>query len=124
MKSISLQHALDLLRAATGPSAELQRMIPLAFADRDDYPTVGTLVSNACGDCWPVDACIELVGYLLPDTDWFLARGKTRPDEPLFGARILDEDAQPIGEGESDSLPIAFLIAIFSALSAKVGERR
>jgi hypothetical protein len=121
MKSITLEHALAMLRAAPGPSPELQRAIPLAFFDRADYPKVGTLVSNACGENWPIDACIELVGYLLPDAYWIAGKGKVRPDEPMFGARILEGET-PIGEGESDHLPIAFLIAIFSALVAKAAH--
>lgn len=123
IKPITLESALAMLRAATGPSEELQRTIPLAFFDREDYPTVGTLVSNACGNCWPIDACIELVGRLLPDAYWIIGKGKVRPDEPLFGAAVLyDGNADlplPLGEGESNNLPIAFLIAILSALAAK-----
>lgn len=120
MKLITLESALAMLRAATGPSEELRHTVELAFFDRDDYPKVGTLVSSACGDVGALDACVELAQYLMPGANWFLARGVTRIDEPLYGARIL-RGQEPIGEGESNYLPIAFLIAILSALSAKAG---
>lgn len=120
MKPIPLQHALDLLRSATGPSEALQRTIPWALADRADYSTkVEGLVWDACGgDVGAIDACIELAAFLLPGANWLVAKGRLRLEEPPFGARILDGEI-PIGEGESDSLPIAFLIAILSALIAK-----
>lgn len=120
-KSISLEEALAMHEAGTGPSEELQRRVPLAFIDRDDYQALRTIVSNACGESSPLDACFVLLPYLLPEANWIVAKGKTRPDdpdEPPFGVCIFYEDNVefPIGEGESDNLALAFLRAIFRAL--------
>lgn len=59
---------------------------------------------------------------LLPEGAWFLlGAGKTRPDEPLYGALIMragDIDGPALGEGEHPtSLPTATVIACLRARS-------
>lgn len=46
-------------------------------------------------------ASVELA-KLPADAYWLLAKGRTRPDEPLWGVRITDQDGNPIAEAEGD----------------------
>lgn len=65
-----------------------------------------------------VDACIALAERVLPGMNRIIGKGRTRPDEPLYGAQILDGE-KPIGEGESEhSEALALLASILSALLA------
>lgn len=75
------------------------------------------------GDWWSAPSLtgsLDAALSLLPADSWFvLGAGKTRPDEPLYGAAILragDIDATAIGDGEHPtSLAIAVCIAALKA---------
>jgi hypothetical protein len=43
---------------------------------------------------------------------WVIGKGKTRPDEPLYGIQIMDQKRNIVAEAEDDSL----IEAIKSAL--------
>jgi len=45
------------------------------------------------------------------DDNWVIARGRTRPDEPLFGVQLLI-DEEVVAEGEAETLSEAILAAL------------
>lgn len=62
-----------------------------------------------------VDAALCLAEEVLPGVWWIFGKGKTRPDEPIYGAQMLF-DTQVLGEGEHNAnLPLAICIAILRA---------
>lgn len=82
---------------------------------------------NALGAFAQADAMLEvrsgadidiavMVEAELPGMNWHMARGKMTPDEPLFGAAILDGDEE-IGAGEGDSPREAMRAAINAAVA-------
>ena len=65
-----------------------------------------------------------LVESVFPGMNWHVARGRSRPEEPLFGAAILDGDEE-IGNGEGETPSAAMLVAIRRAreeLARREGE--
>lgn len=119
---------LSRISAAAGPSRELDAEIALAHGWKQERDTF-------IGDCWKspqgryqpgpprytesIDAALTLVPKGL---FWLIGYGKTRPDEPLYGAQILSpsedwtEPDSVISEGESNATPaIALVIACLKA---------
>lgn len=67
-----------------------------------------------------LDACLALMAEVLPGWRWYMAMGRSRPGEPLYGASLLspgrsaDEEPDVIAEHEVG--PLALLDCILSAL--------
>lgn len=70
-----------------------------------------------------LEAAIALVETMVPGCFYLIGKGKTRPDEPIFGAEILFgrmETDEVLGDGECDhSLQHALMIALLHALEAQ-----
>ena len=109
------------LVAATGPSRELDAQVHEADAVSPNWKkwlfadgSISVLIP-------PYTGSIDVALMLVPEGNyWIVACGKTRSDEPLYGARVLpptfDPDAVPLGEGESDaSAATALCIAALRA---------
>lgn len=69
-----------------------------------------------------IDAALALVERVLPGAWFTFGKGRTRPDEPLYGAILFADDMRPdglhpqLGEGEHEhSLVLAVLIALLKA---------
>jgi len=112
---------IERLEKATGPDARLDTDIMIAlgqWTERDwwsfDYQkhTPANLTSS-------VDAALALAERQFPGVWYHAAKGKTRADEPLYGAALMF-GADPIGQGESDgSTAIAVCIAVLKAKQAQ-----
>lgn len=64
-----------------------------------------------------IKAALALAERCLPQANWIIGRGRTRPDEPLYGARLLDGTTE-IGDGEHKASPaMALLSALMDALT-------
>jgi hypothetical protein len=68
-----------------------------------------------------LDAVTDLVERMLPGGSWFVGRGRTRPDEPLGGARVFADEAGDdcIGEAEAHTPARALLAAFCRAMHAQ-----
>lgn len=68
---------------------------------------------------------LTLLDGQFPRCGYLLGRGRTRPDEPLYGAQIFERELSerkdnPIAEAEHEaSLAIALLLALIRALIAR-----
>jgi hypothetical protein len=70
------------------------------------------LPGNACENCmntgykYPDRAELALAAAELAKLPgnlyWLLAKGRTRPDEPLWGLQITNQNGSPIAEAEGD----------------------
>lgn len=111
-----------LCDAATRKSARLRASMPsgapsdvLDRRERDYAPTYTA----------SLDAAIALAERILPGCGLLLGKGRTRPDEPLFGAQIYAtamgyRDEEPVAEAEhNSSLALALCLAIIRALIAE-----
>lgn len=72
-----------------------------------------------------VDAAIGLAEKMLPGHGRLTGKGRTRPDEPLYGAQIFDVEFAPaltpqnlIGEAEHGVEAIALVIAVLRAIES------
>lgn len=43
---------------------------------------------------------------------WIIGKGKTRPDEPLYGVQIMDQQRKILAEAEDDNLIEAIRMAL------------
>lgn len=67
-----------------------------------------------------LDAALALAEQAIPGVWWVLGKGKTRAEEPLFGARLLFGADQVLGEGEhEDRAALAVCLAVLDALSRR-----
>ena len=65
-----------------------------------------------------LDVALAFVDRVLPGANFLLARGRSRPAEPLYGIHLLFGSDQSLGEGEHDSAPHAIIMALVRALIA------
>lgn len=65
-----------------------------------------------------IDAALALVERMLPGTCWLMAKGRTRPDEPLYGIQLIQEGADDAiaDEAEHECVELAILAALLTAL--------
>jgi hypothetical protein len=107
--------------ALTGPSREVDAEIALATGwARGTMPNGEQYWRNPAMQICPqpprytesLDAAVALVA---DDLYWLIAKGVTRPDEPMYGAQIL-AGTDVIAEAEHNANPaIALVIAILRA---------
>ena len=130
---------LDRVKAGTGPDRELDRAIwehfvppptervtevelPPGFGE-DDLSQALDPTPNLTAS---VDACLALAEWVLGDVWWHFAKGKTRPDEPLFGVQLIrsgDASGRDVlSEAEHDVFECALILAILTALEANTDE--
>lgn len=63
---------------------------------------------------------VNITEKTLPGAWYLIGKGKTRADEPLYGAQIMFGSDEVLGSGEHDTNPaIALLIALFAALAER-----
>jgi len=55
------------------------------------------------------------------DINWLIGKGKTRPDEPLYGVQLL-QDLKVVAQAESDDLSAAIKDAVAEAASQAEGK--
>lgn len=146
---MDLAGLIERVEKATGPDRELDAAVcvtlnyvaavddaepqNLRVAEDDpewlDYELVNADGSDdPCTDgVTPLTASIDgahaLVERKLPGVWWFLAKGRTRPDEPLFGVHLIRKGTQPdsdsdsvLAEAEHDDLCCAIILALLRAL--------
>lgn len=120
---------VERLKEAGGPNFALdilvaQTLVPdivVMRRNNDDTGNEPFTYRNFTAD---IGDALWLVETLLPDTYYFFAKGRTRPDEPLFAFQILTGqkvmgDNEAIAEAEHESAPICILLALCAALSQK-----
>lgn len=100
--------------AAKGPDREIDG----ALREAAGFPV------KPWGYTESLDAITALIGRELPGGSWFVGSGRTRPDEPLGGARIFADEAgdKCIGEAECATPALALCAAFCRAMAAKGGE--
>lgn len=145
----NLSSLLDRVRKAEGPDRDLDAMILVAIT-----PTLSTsddlryamLRDSDCspGTYWikqrsgaslrtaptltsSLDACLSLLRECLPGWRWYMAMGRSRPDEPLYGASLLapgrsaDDEPDVIAEHEHGP-SLALLDCILQAILSQQSE--
>lgn len=141
---MTLPELIEALEKATGPSRELDAQIaavvepyrfdapgftperPIPEFDLDKSEGAIRFRKGGIMDLRffpPVtgsaDEALALAERLIPGAWYHLAKGKTRVEEPLYGAALMFGD-EPIGLGEHDaSQAIAICIASLKALQAR-----
>lgn len=113
----TLRSILVRLEAATGPDRELDFDVWHAVIQPEGYSLsrTGTPAITAF-----IDAAVALLDRTIPGAWYVLARGKTRADEPLYGARIMFGADTSLGDGEHDTeQAIALCTALVKALIAR-----
>jgi hypothetical protein len=121
----ALSEILGRVEAATGPDRELFGAVANALDDQNapDWANWWARFNALCdAEAW-TDAALALVERALPDPFWMFAKGRTRPDEPLFGFVLYEGewDFNPetaLGVGEHDDRCLAILAALLKALIA------
>lgn len=116
-----MKAALDKLKAATGPSRELDRAIFDAVAGGNFWPEHSRYWRPASmSSREPIDftRSIDAAIMLIPEgMFWVLGMGRTKPTEPLAGCTVVtpEDQTNPIGEAEGDHLAICICIAALEA---------
>jgi hypothetical protein len=128
-----MQKLIDMLKAAQGPSRELDAEIFITITpgvleagriDRD-----GGVVG-----WWPKDtayqsarevprytASVDEAVKLIPEgLFWLCGVGRSRPDEPLAGATVVlpNDQINPVGQAEGDHLAVCICAAALEAREA------
>jgi len=105
---------IERVENATGPDRELDAAIRDALYEPVKRGAWTPFTSS-------LDAALALVEEKLPGTFWHVAKGRTRPDEPLFGAELVSPEHGGVNvavEHES-SVALALILALLRALSAR-----
>jgi hypothetical protein len=109
---MTLDDLLSALEAATEGSRELDTMIERAI-DRKMWDRWIPFYTRS------IDAAMTLIP---PNTFWHVGAGKTRDDEPMYGAMIQEAkfDGKELGIGETNASPaLALVIAALRARKAQ-----
>lgn len=110
------------IREATGHDRELDRAITTLFYSFAKPPIPFTTYPDGLG------ACVALIEHLWPGHFWYVARGKTRPDEPMYAASLHDpiaDDGGVIAEheyGATHALLLAICAAKIAELEAELNK--
>ena len=113
-----LSELLAKVEAASGSdNPELARDMCNVFVHRDDYPTIGTMITNSLTDPerWQIGTALALVERALPGCDWEL---KTARHRKGFIAKIFPADDQ-LYRADGTSAPLAIVAALLKALIAR-----
>jgi hypothetical protein len=131
LMSADLTGLIERVEKATGPDRYLDGAIWKALhpqlADTNARDTAGWLVGGDHAQATrapeitaSLDAALALVEEKLPGVYWHVARGKTRPDEPLFGAELVTTKGNQIAAVEHDhSAALALILALLRALQSQ-----
>jgi len=65
-----------------------------------------------------VDDALCLLDRLKPGCFYLLGRGKTRHDEPPYGAQLMFGSDEILGFGEAPTMPLAIILALLEAVKA------
>jgi len=129
---IDLTNLIARVEAATGPDRGLDADILCAVRpewkwDRStQQPTGWVSMASGSGISCPAPhftaSVDDAMTMLDPDHWWCMGKGRTRPDEPIYGIVIFNADLDrqvPVAEGEHPtSLPLAICIAALKARMA------
>ncbi len=120
---------ITALEQATSPAYALdiaiaQALVPQIIVMRRNNDDTGNVPHTYRSFSADVGDALWLHDTLLPDTDYFFAKGRTRPDEPLFGFQVLTREPvmsenEVIAESEHDHAAIAVCLGVVRALEAK-----
>ncbi len=117
---------LERLRAATGP-LKVHDANDLAYDAGFHGENYALMVEALRGGVDAVGSALALVERMLPGSGYMITRGRATFYEPMFGVELyhmdlIPDDGEPIPydwPSESNSLPLAILTALFTALEAK-----
>lgn len=130
---MTIEELIAALEAATEPSRKLDAAIWDTLGLVDEYHCRTWCRMNSRTDltrdmfleAWAphfMSSVDDVLTILSPNAYWLLGAGKTRPDEPLYGAQVFRPGREkPIGAGESDVAPAtAFSIACLRAREPRI----
>jgi len=116
---------LKRLKEATGSDRELDAAIfwKLFPGSKPNLHTAMNIPDYTSS----IDAALALVEKMLPGSGYMITRGRATFYEPMFGVELyhmdlVPDDGEPVPydwPSESNSLPLAILCALFTALEAK-----
>lgn len=119
----------EALEKAEGPSYALdlliaQTLVPEIVVMRRKNDDTGNEPHTYRSFTAKVGDALWLHDTLLPDTFYFFAKGRTRPDEPLFAFQILTSkpimgENEIIAEAEHEHPGICICLALLRALQAQ-----
>lgn len=134
---------IERVEKATGPDSALDVAIACTLLDARQHkawnaangfrprgapplPDVVFWMRHARPYTSSLDAALALVEEILPGKYWYVCAGRARVGEPLYGAQIVDKDAngvshdEPMGIAEHDhSAPLALILALLRALQSQ-----
>lgn len=135
---MTIEELIEALQKAEGPSRELD--VRLHFTLHEQKRVISIKSINDCGDghysveginvsgqrciygddiplyTASVDAAMALSERVIPGCFYLVGKGKTRADEPLYGAQIMFGSNEVMGAGETDaSSAIALVLATLKA---------
>jgi len=133
---MAMNDLIARLEAATGPDRELDAEIYRTAVGLGMYETIvhrfgDFFVRNYPGPPEPeyrrlprYTASLDAAMTLVPaDAYWIFGKGRTRPDEPLFGFQILDPATNDvIAEAEHENREICVCIAALRARASDGGR--
>lgn len=105
-------------RPARDPTYGLLGDIDLADWSEDE---VAGLADNFAAPFYTasLEAVLAAIDARFPDAYYVLGKGRSRPDEPLWGAGIYDHGGNALTEDEHvENLALAALLALLNALDA------
>lgn len=134
-----LTELIERVRNASGPDRELDALIEVEARRLDAYRvglddnTRAHWKATIDGDVFDtgtsyaaphvtasLDAIIALTEKRLPGVWYFIAKGRARPDEPLFAVRLIEEGdtdgENGLSEAEHETLPLALTLAFLLAI--------
>lgn len=125
-RTTALRELEKRLAEASGPITAtkdieaLIRLSPWHDTHESADPIWGEFVKALQGS---IDAAVALFERALWGRGLLIGKGRTRPDEPLWGVQILASDENEerrempvLAEAESDTLPLAICLATVRAL--------
>lgn len=124
-----LSSLIERVTAATGPDRVLDLYIDMAARgltlvggwEAEDASGVRVKLTGVTPEYTAsFDSSLALAERKFPGVWWHIAKGRSRPDEPLYGIVLLREGTEDdvLGEAEHECLQHAIILALLRALQS------
>jgi hypothetical protein len=114
MTNPKLDDLIARVAAATGPSYALEELIFMEFHNLSSVYTASGARLMPPNYTYSLDTAMTLIQ---DDLWWVLAKGRTRPDEPLYGVQLLKSD-DVVAETEHENFALAIVLAALKLRNA------
>lgn len=129
----TIEELIERVEAATGPDRVLDLHIDLATKglllvggwEAEDASGARVKLTGVTPEYTAsFDSSIALAERKFPGVWWHIAKGRARPDEPLYGIILIREGSEDdvLGEAEHECLEHAIILATLRALQGSMGD--